>query len=62
MRIFNGCYTAIEGIQNFAINIRFAWEKTRVLKPLRRHAELTVNLSGTLSVFMLETLESQLKD
>ncbi len=63
MRIFNGCYTAIEGIGELRNKLSDSHGKDEGFKkPLRRHAELTVNLSGTLSVFMLETLESQLKD
>jgi hypothetical protein len=62
-RIFSGCYTVIEGIGELRNKLSDSHGKDEDFKkPLRRHAELTVNLSGTLSVFMLETLESQSND
>lgn len=58
MRIFNGSYTAIEGIGELRNKLSDSHGKEEDFKkPLRRHAELAVNLSGSLCVFLLETYE-----
>lgn len=57
-RIFSGCFTAIEGIGELRNKLSDAHGKIEgQIKPLSRHAELSVNLSGTLSAFLLETYE-----
>jgi hypothetical protein len=57
-RIFSGCYTVIEGIGELRNKLSDSHGKDEnFIKPLRRHAELTVNISGSLSVFLLETFE-----
>lgn len=57
-RIFNGCYTIIEGIGVLRNKLSDAHGKDEDFKkPLRRHAELIVNIAGSLSVFLLETFE-----
>ncbi len=57
-KIFNGCYTVIAGIGELRNKLSDAHGKTEgQTKPLSRHAEFSVNLSGTLSAYLLETYE-----
>ena len=59
-QILGGCQTVVEGLGSLRNRHSDAHGKgTSGTKPLPRHAELAVNLSGTMATFLLQTWESR---
>jgi|AGTN01.2.fsa_nt_gi hypothetical protein len=63
-QILSGCFSVVEGLGSLRNKHSDAHgTNSKKLKPSSRHAELAVNLSGTMSKFLLETfLWKKLKD
>jgi hypothetical protein len=61
-QILGGCQTVVEGLGALRNRHSDAHGKgVSGTKPLPRHAELAVNLSGTMATFLLQTWESRKK-
>ena len=61
-QILGGCQTVVEGLGSLRNRHSDAHGKgSSGTKPLPRHAELAVNLSGTMATFLLQTWESRKK-
>ena len=61
-QILGGCQTVVEGLGSLRNRHSDAHGKgVSGTKPLPRHAELAVNLSGTMAMFLLQTWESRKK-
>lgn len=61
-QILGGCQTVVEGLGSLRNRHSDAHGKgVSGTKPLPRHAELAVNLSGTMATFLLQTWESRRK-
>jgi uncharacterized protein YfkK (UPF0435 family) len=61
-QILGGCQTVVEGIGALRNKHSDAHGKgAAAMKPASRHAELAVNLSGTMATFLLQTWESKKK-
>lgn len=61
-QILGGCQTVVEGLGSLRNRHSDAHGKGATgTKPLPRHAELAVNLSGTMATFLLQTWESRKK-
>lgn len=61
-QILGGCQTVVEGLGSLRNRHSDAHGKgVAGTKPLSRHAELAVNLSGTMATFLLQTWESRKK-
>lgn len=61
-QILGGCQTIVEGLGSLRNRHSDAHGKgASGTKPLPRHAELAVNLSGTMATFLLQTWESKKK-
>ncbi len=61
-QILGGCQTVVEGLGSLRNRHSDAHGKgVSGTKPLPRHAELAVNLSGTMATFLLQTWESKNK-
>lgn len=61
-QILGGCQTVVEGLGAMRNRYSDAHGKgARGTKPVPRHAELAVNLSGTMAMFMLQTWEARKK-
>lgn len=61
-QILGGCNTVVEGLGSLRNRHSDAHGKgVSGTKPLPRHAELAVNLSGTMATFLLQTWESRKK-
>lgn len=61
-QILGGCQTVVEGLGSLRNRHSDAHGKgVAGTKPLPRHAELAVNLSGTMATFLLQTWESRKK-
>jgi uncharacterized protein YfkK (UPF0435 family) len=61
-QILGGCQTVVEGLGSLRNRHSDAHGKGIAgTKPLPRHAELAVNLSGTMATFLLQTWESRKK-
>lgn len=59
-RIFGGCQTVVENLGSLRNKLSDAHGKGKSLtKPAPRHAELAVNLSGAIAMFLVETWEVQ---
>lgn len=59
-QILGGCQTVVEGLGSLRNRHSDAHGKgVSGTKPLPRHAELAVNLSGTMATFLLQTWESR---
>jgi Abortive infection C-terminus len=59
-QILGGCQTVVEGLAAIRNRLSDAHGKgQRSLKPAPRHAELAVNLAGTMATFLIATWESQ---
>jgi len=59
-QILGGCQTVVEGLGSLRNRHSDAHGKgSSGTKPLPRHAELAVNLSGTMATFLLQTWESR---
>lgn len=59
-QILGGCQTVVEGLGALRNRHSDAHGKgTSRTSPAARHAELAVNLSGTMATFLLQTLESR---
>lgn len=59
-QILGGCQTVVEGLGSLRNRHSDAHGKgASGTKPLPRHAELAVNLSGTMATFLLQTWESR---
>jgi hypothetical protein len=60
-QILGGCQTVVNGLGSLRNKTGDAHGKgQRYVKPSERHAKLAVNLAGTVSVFLIETLEYNL--
>lgn len=56
--ILSGCSTVIEGLGSLRNKLSDSHGKSlSQVKPTSRHAELAVNLAGTMTTFLLETFE-----
>jgi hypothetical protein len=61
-RIFGGCQTVVENLGSLRNRLSDAHGKSRNLtRPEPRHAELAVNLSGAMAMFLVESWEAQQK-
>lgn len=61
-QILGGCTSIVEGLGSLRNRLSDAHGKGKMgVKPKPHHAALAVNLSGTLSVYLLETLENRKK-
>jgi hypothetical protein len=61
-QILGGCQTVVEGVGALRNRHSDAHGKGSTgSKPAPRHAELAVNLSGTMAVFLLQTWEARKK-
>lgn len=61
-QILGGCQTVVEGLGSLRNRHSDAHGKgVSGTKPLPRHAELAVNLSGTMATFLLQTWEARKK-
>lgn len=59
-QILGGCQTVVEGLGAMRNRHSDAHGKGRLgIKPSPRHAELAVNLAGTMATFLLQTWESR---
>ncbi|WP_396212760.1 abortive infection family protein [Flavobacterium sp.] len=59
-QILSGCQTVINGLGALRNKLSDSHgKKTISVKPLSRHAELAVNLAGTMTIFLLETYEQK---
>lgn len=59
-QILQGCMSAIEGLGALRNKEGDAHGKSKVtFKPVPRHAELAINLAGTLTVFLVEVNEAR---
>lgn len=57
-QILGGCQTVVEGLGTLRNKLSDSHgKKTTQAKPTSRHAELAVNLAGTMTTFLLETYE-----
>jgi len=58
-QILGGCGTVIGGFASLRNKLGDAHGKSsRAVKPSPRHADLAINLSGSISTFLIETLEA----
>lgn len=61
-RIFGGCQTVVENLGSLRNKLSDAHGKGRSLtRPEPRHAQLAVNLSGAMAMFLVESWEAQQK-
>lgn len=59
-QILGGCQSVVEGLGALRNRLSDAHGTgRRAVRPAARHAELAVNLSGALALYLLETLEAQ---
>ncbi len=59
-KILGGCTSVVLGLGELRNRVGDAHgQGPRPIKPLPRHAELAVNLSGTMSAFLIATLEAR---
>lgn len=59
-KILSGCFSIIHGLSNFRNKVGDAHGKGSIFaRPLPRHAEFAVNLSGSLSLFLITTWEEK---
>jgi hypothetical protein len=59
-QILGGCQTVVEGLGALRNKLSDSHGKrTTQSKPASRHAELAVNLAGTITTFLLETFEAR---
>jgi hypothetical protein len=57
-QILGGCQTVVEGLGALRNKLSDSHgKKSSQVKPTSRHAELAVNLAGTMTTFLLETYE-----
>jgi len=60
-QILGGCQSVVEGLGSLRNKLSDSHgKKTTQTKPTARHAELAVNLAGTMTTFLLETYEFKL--
>jgi hypothetical protein len=60
-QILGGCQTVVEGLGALRNKLSDSHgKKSTQVKPSSRHAELAVNLAGTMTTFLLETYELRL--
>ena len=58
-RILGGCHSVVEGLGTLRNRLSDAHGKGKnAVRPASRHAELAVNLAGTMATFLLATWES----
>lgn len=61
-QILGGCHAVVEGLAAIRNKLGDAHGKGKThIKPSERHAELAVNLSGSMAVFLIETFEKSEK-
>jgi hypothetical protein len=61
-QILGGCQTVVEGLGALRNRLSDAHGKGAAgVRPAARHAELAVNLAGTMATFLLQTWEAQKK-
>ncbi len=59
-QILGGCHSIIEGLGSLRNKLSDAHASSKVaVRPLPRHAELAVNLAGTMATFILATWEQK---
>ncbi|HWV02966.1 abortive infection family protein [Ralstonia sp.] len=59
-QILGGCHSVVEGLGALRNRLSDAHGTgKRAIKPAPRHAELAVNLSGALALYLLQTFETQ---
>lgn len=58
-QILGGCHSVVEGLGALRNRLSDAHGKGRAgVKPLPRHAELAVNLAGTMATYLISTLDA----
>lgn len=61
-QILGGCQTVVEGLGALRNKLSDSHgKKSSQIKPTSRHAELAVNLAGTMTTFLLETYEFRIQ-
>jgi len=61
-QILGGCTAVVEGLGSLRNRLSDAHGKSKVgVRPEARHAELAVNLSGALAVYLLATWEARIE-
>jgi hypothetical protein len=61
-QILGGCQTVVEGLGALRNKLSDSHgKKSSQVKPTSRHAELAVNLAGTMTTFLLETYEFKIQ-
>jgi len=61
-QILGGCQTVVEGLGALRNKLSDSHgKKSSQVKPTSRHAELAVNLAGTMTTFLLETYEFRMQ-
>ena len=59
-RILGGCHSVVDGLANLRNLLSDAHGKSKAsVKPAPRHAELAVNLAGTMAMFLVATWEAR---
>jgi len=59
-RILGGCHSVVDGLGNLRNLLSDAHGKSKAsVKPAPRHAELAVNLAGTMALFLVETWQAR---
>jgi hypothetical protein len=59
-QILSGCHSVVEGLGALRNSLSDAHGKGKAgVKPLPRHAELAVNLAGTMATFLITTYEAK---
>ena len=59
-RILGGCHSVADGLANLRNLLSDAHGKSKAsVKPAPRHAELAVNLAGTMAMFLVATWEAR---
>ncbi|WP_167883699.1 abortive infection family protein, partial [Leptospira selangorensis] len=62
-QILSGCGTVVDGLAGLRNKLGDAHgQETKQVKPSKRHAELAVNLSGTLCSFLISTYEEKYRN
>lgn len=61
-QILGGCHSVVQGLGSLRSKLGDAHAQGKaVVKPAPRHAELAVNLAGTMATFLLATWEARIQ-
>lgn len=59
-RILGGCHSVVEGLGSLRNRLSDAHGKGKTaVKPLARHAQLAVNIAGSMAMFLIETFKAR---